>query len=145
MGDEDKDSGGHGVTKITEGYVAEFADKKLQNFINGLTSSANLRDIALYATDGGMVSANRPSHLLLGNSSATAPSIGALTTAFKGYFGSVNAGFNTINTQVKNMKQDLKDADLILQNGEEDAISVAELMYLLNNVVPGGGSGTGPR
>ncbi|MFF7588806.1 hypothetical protein ACFZCK_15095 [Kitasatospora purpeofusca] len=141
---ENENGGGHTVTKITEGYVAEFADKKLQELINAFLQNANVRDIGLYATDGGTLSGGAPSHLLAGNASATAPSIGILTTAFKGYFGSVNTGFGNINTQATNMKLDLKDADLILQNGEEDAISVAELMYLLNNVVPGG-SGTGGR
>ncbi len=142
----ENESGGGKVTKITEGYVAEFADKKLQELINAFAQNAYVRDVGLYATDGGSLSNGNVSHLLAGNASATAPSIGALATAFKSYFASVTTGFGNISTQANNMKLDLKDADLILQNGEEDAISVAELMYLLNNVVPGGsGAGTGGR
>ncbi|MFE6745474.1 hypothetical protein ACFVGM_06430 [Kitasatospora purpeofusca] len=139
----DNEPGGAKVTKITEGYVAEFADKKLQELINALVQNAHVRDVGLFANDGGTLSTGRVSHLLAGNASGTAPSIGVLATAFKSYFGSVNTGFGNINTQATNMKLDLKDADLILQNGEEDAISVAELMYLLNNVVPGG-AGSSP-
>ncbi|MET9402378.1 hypothetical protein [Kitasatospora sp. NPDC002965] len=136
---ENETGDGHGVTKITEGYVADFANQKLQALIDGFTQNSYVLDIGLYATDGGTTSTGRPSHLLAGNPSASAPSVGLLATAFKNYFGAVNAGFGTINKQATDMKLDLKDADLILQNGEEDAISVAELMYLLNNVVPGAG------
>ncbi|MFB7473492.1 hypothetical protein [Kitasatospora sp. NPDC056184] len=141
MGDKDNEPGG--VTKITEGYIAEFADKKLQLIIDAYVQNGNIRDVGLYATDGGLVSTGHPSHLLAGNPSGTAPSIGILATAFKNYFAAVNNGFGSVNTQAQKMKLDLKNADLILQNGSEDALTVAELMYILNDVVPGGGSGTG--
>ncbi|MER5352516.1 hypothetical protein ABT093_19565 [Kitasatospora sp. NPDC002551] len=145
-------SGGSPVTELTEGWLQQFTNEEIQAYIDGIATNPFVLNMGYYAngtgtltssvgTDGKPVTGNS-AELRIGTPGNAGKSITEVTASFKAYFGAVDGGFQKIGTQLKNMKGDLLDADLILQTGKEEALTVAQLMFLLGNVVPGGGSST---
>ncbi|MFJ5229307.1 hypothetical protein ACIQBJ_05335 [Kitasatospora sp. NPDC088391] len=135
---DEEDEHGGGKVKVTESYLKNFADTKLPELIAALDKSPERTKIKLFVGDKSTVS-----HLLAGSSvdGNTAPGdlVGALST----YAGQLDTYIGTLATQVLRLQGDLRHADWALSDGHDGALSAAQLMWLIDDVLKGGGTGGG--
>ncbi|MGV9263225.1 hypothetical protein ACWDRR_01015 [Kitasatospora sp. NPDC003701] len=133
MGTKPDGEGSGGTTEITDGYLATFAKEKLEALVTELNTNPTITKIRAYdhvpflaGTDGIVF---------------TAP--GAFKTSFTEYCKAVSLQFTTLTKQLTTLKGDLGMADLILSNAQDEALTEAQLMWLINPTLSGGGGGGG--
>ncbi|MFC9328459.1 hypothetical protein [Kitasatospora sp. NPDC057015] len=139
--DDPDDGGSGGGVKITENYLAEFADQKLKGLIDDLDTSEALARIMLYSAGGDGKSAK--SRLLAGTSVDGYPSPTSLVAGLGTYTGGLQTYIKGLSSQVSLMREDLKHADWVQTEGNDNALTAAQLMWLIDDVLKGGGSAPG--
>ncbi|GAA2096287.1 hypothetical protein GCM10009759_25340 [Kitasatospora saccharophila] len=142
VGSED-DPGGKGggdEVKITESYLGEFADQKLKWLIDDFDASEPRATVKLYAGGGGDGKSGT-NHLLAGTSVDGNPAPGSLVTALGTYAGALDTYFGALSLQAVRLREDLKHASWALNDGHEEALTAAQLMWLIDDVLKGGNPG----
>ncbi|BAJ32729.1 MULTISPECIES: hypothetical protein [Kitasatospora] len=135
------EGGGKGGVKITEGYLADFAEQKLAWLIHDFDFSEprlTVRNYTGTGKEGGGVN-----HLLAGTSVGNNTSPGSLITALGTYAGALDAYFKELSRQAIALREDLKHASRALGDGHDGALTAAQLMWLIDDVLKGGGTGGG--
>ncbi|MFJ1751858.1 hypothetical protein [Kitasatospora sp. NPDC088134] len=138
MAKKDEEDHHGGKVKVTESYLKNFADTKLPELIAALDKSPERAKVKLFVGDKTTVS-----HLLAGTSvdGNTAP--GELVTALSTYAGQIDAYIGELAKQVIKLQGDLRHADWALSDGHDEALSAAQFMWLIDDVLRGGGTGGG--
>ncbi|MBB4926035.1 hypothetical protein [Kitasatospora kifunensis] len=136
--------------KITDDSVKDFV-AKLQVFIDEPTNSAALKQLRAWVPagqTGPSTTEYNPgaayTSILPGNTSAF-PAANTVAGAFFTYLSQVKGAIDGLQTTVGNLQSDLQNASLALNNGNDDAITQAQMLQLLNDVLNGGGTTTPPK
>ncbi|MFG2848170.1 hypothetical protein ACGF12_34130 [Kitasatospora sp. NPDC048296] len=126
--------------KVTENFLLDFAHTKLSKMLEDLKTHPTrlaLKEFVL-GIGGGKFSGDY-AKLLPGGGPAVLPSTKALQDAFTAYCTALEAQFKTLEDQVQAMIDDLESAQTTLNHGGDDALAAAEMIYLVSDVLGGGG------
>jgi hypothetical protein len=141
---------GTGSLKITESYLAQFAQQKLAGFIQDMNSTP-IRNLANF-TAGSSGSSDAPAAAPDGRYSAVLPgnpvvlgSAAKVRTDFANLTAALNGHVQTLATAAQTMSQDLLLVNQVLDNSEDkNNVTAAEMAADLQNVdVSGSVSGSG--
>ncbi|GLY73790.1 hypothetical protein [Actinoallomurus iriomotensis] len=130
--------------KVTDEYLKGVALDKLNGFIRDLRANPAIAAVSGFANagDGSGLGA------VPGEYTKLLPGGGPLTWAkelqsrFQSLCVSLQTELNALDTTMTNISVDLQTAQLKLQNGEDEALSAAQMVQVLDNVF-GGGTGGG--
>lgn len=150
MGD---DTGGD-TLKVTDEYLKGVALDQINKFIRDLRANLAIAAVNGFADAGdkGGLGGMPGEYTKLLPGGGTLTSAAALQSRFKSLCVSLQTELKTLDTRMTNISVDLQTAQLKLQNGEDEALSAAQMMQVLDNVVGsgttggssrGGGSGSG--
>ncbi|MFJ9951209.1 hypothetical protein [Kitasatospora sp. NPDC091207] len=133
MADKPDGEGSGGTTEITDDYLARFAKEKLETLITEINGNPAVTKIRSY------------DHIpiLAGTDGIVFTSPGAFKTSYTEYCKAISLQFGKLTKQLTTLKGDLGMADLILSNAHEEALTEAQLMWLINPTLSGGGGGGG--
>ncbi|MGW3043771.1 hypothetical protein ACWC9T_27845 [Kitasatospora sp. NPDC001159] len=125
--------------KVTDSYLTDFATTKLTKMLEDLRTHPTR--VALQQFVLGIGGGNAPgdySHLYSGGG-AVLPSVKKIQDTFSKYCLSLENQFKTLEEQVQKMIDDLQNAQRTLNNGSDEALTAAQMMYLVTDVLGGGG------
>ncbi|MER8184884.1 hypothetical protein [Kitasatospora sp. NPDC094015] len=124
---------------MTDGYLRDFAHDKLRPFLESLRTDAGRKALQRFqkAAANTMPAPGEYSMLLTGSGTILS-SVADLQKAFTDYSGSIETQFLKIEDQINKLIIDLENAQILLQNGEEEALKASQLMWLINDVLGGG-------
>ncbi|MFE4973708.1 hypothetical protein ACFRAR_16555 [Kitasatospora sp. NPDC056651] len=126
--------------KVTEDYLLDFAHTKPARMLADLKTHPTrvaLQEFVLGI--GGGKSSGDYAKLLAGGGPAVLPSTKALQDAFTKYCAALEAQFKALEDQVQAMIDDLESAQGVLKHGGDEALAAAEMIYLVSDVLGGGG------
>ncbi|MFD7453376.1 hypothetical protein [Kitasatospora sp. NPDC059827] len=124
---------------VTDSYLLDFAQTKLVKMLQDLRTHPTrvaLQQFVL-GIGGGQFSGDYAT-LLAGGGTAL-PSVKQIESSFAKYCQSLENQFKSLEDQVQKMIDDLSRAERDLKNGADDALSAAQMMYLVQDVLGGGG------
>ncbi|MFD8081556.1 hypothetical protein ACFV4F_07645 [Kitasatospora sp. NPDC059722] len=125
--------------KVTDSYLLDFAQTKLTTMLQDLRTHPTrvaLQQFVL-GIGGGQFSGDYAS--LLAGGGTVLPSVKQIESSFTKYCQSLENQFKSLEDQVQKMIDDLSRAERDLKNGADDALSAAQMMYLVQDILGGGG------
>lgn len=138
-----KDSGG-GTLKIDDQYLEDFAGTQIKQFLASMDSDPSISAVEQFGNGSGSGTgavAGDYSKLLAGG--GTMNSATNLQANFKALCLSLSTMVKSLGSQLSKAQLELKTVQLTLQNAEDDALTAAQMMTVLNDVLSGlGGSST---
>ncbi|MEV4615647.1 hypothetical protein AB0K43_24100 [Kitasatospora sp. NPDC049258] len=130
---------GSDTLKVTDGYLRDFAHDKLRPFLDSLRTDAGRKALQRFqSAAANTMPAPGEYSLLLTGSGTLISSVAALQLAFTNYSKSIETQFVKIEDQINKLILDLENAQILLQNGEDEALKASQLMWLINDVLGGG-------
>ncbi|MFJ8475119.1 hypothetical protein [Kitasatospora sp. NPDC094011] len=141
-GDDPNKTGGEddgNTFKVTDSYLLDFAQTKLSKMLQDLKTHPTrvaLQQFVL-GIGGGQFPGDYAS--LLAGGGTVLPSVKQIESQFSKYCQSLENQFKSLEDQVQKMIDDLSRAERDLKNGADDALSAAQMMYLVQDVLGGGG------
>jgi hypothetical protein len=134
--------------KITDTSVKDFVTK-LQAFIDEPSNSAALKKLRAWVPSG-QTAASTTEYLVGSAYTRILPGVTADASAFPAavtvsntfftYLSQVQGAIDGLQKTVGDLQADLRNASLALNNGNDDAITQAQMLELLNDVLGGGGT-----
>jgi uncharacterized protein YqgV (UPF0045/DUF77 family) len=121
---------------VTEGTLRNFAAKELASFLNSATENGAIKELLAYVTGkpGVADSVDRYTDILAG-APGVLREVESLEKNFTSMSTSLQTNLKALFKLVKDMRNDLRDVDRLLDNGEADATLTAENMItVLGNV-----------
>ncbi|GJF33001.1 hypothetical protein KNE206_57010 [Kitasatospora sp. NE20-6] len=137
----DKDSSND--LKVTDEYLRGFAADRIKKFLDALKADPSITALTGFAHQvGGGVTPGSYSALLPGG--GPLGSAKGLQSAFKTFCLQLESQLKAFESQMSRMAIDLQMAQSKLQNGADEALTSAQMMWLLNDVMQtlGGGPTT---
>ncbi|MFJ2867737.1 hypothetical protein [Kitasatospora sp. NPDC087314] len=126
--------------KVTDSWLIDFAHTKLTTMLQDLQTHPTRVALQQFVLGiGGGTAPGDYSHLFPG-AGTVQPSVQKIKDTFTNYCKSLEQQFKTLEDQVKKMIDDLERAQRDLKNGADDALSAAQMMYLISDVLGTGGS-----
>ncbi|MFI7098959.1 hypothetical protein ACIBK8_06325 [Streptomyces sp. NPDC050161] len=140
MSDDDKNSGGTGKVKVTEGYLEDFAQHRINDFIQGLRDNDDYRNLDGFA--GGPAGPGGYAKLLAG--SKDFPAGQALQQRYAKFCQSLKHELDGFAQSMTDLSNDLMTVNQILDKGEQDTeLTASQMMQDLQDILNGFGGGGG--
>ena len=130
---------------VTDTFLKDFADQKVQSFINDLAQAKVVSELNLFTGTGspGPDATGTYNQLLTGNSKGNLGSATRLQSDFKTFATALNTSITELQTAARTLSVDLKMVDSVLKKGgDAAAITAAEMMADLQNITFGSTSST---
>lgn len=133
---------GTGTYKITDTYLKDFANQKIQAFLDEATKNPALLSLIEFGNgSGGNPSAGNYDKILDGNGNAL-PSGATLQNAFKAFAASLEKQIQGLTDTMGKTQRDLLLVDYVLGNGDHNAeLTAAQMGQTLKDIL---GSLNGP-
>jgi hypothetical protein len=139
---------GTGKLVISDTYLKDFAQQKIQAFTDALTTNPAIRKVANFATgvpsgaSGGVDPSGTYHTLLPGNSNSGMSSPSTMATNFKALTGVIQEQSHTVVASGHQMATDLINVDNVLTDAHDKAkITAPEMTADLQNLNFGGSNG----
>ncbi|MFD0278099.1 hypothetical protein ACFVHB_29910 [Kitasatospora sp. NPDC127111] len=128
--------------KATDAGFAEFA-KRFNAFIDAATENQDISHLGVMAKNGGKPKLGPPYNGILPGGGDSFEMGLLLQQDFTAFCTGVSTSITTMQTRVVTMRERLRAAHDILQNGEDEALTTAQFTTLLSTALGGGTGGTG--
>lgn len=132
-----------GKLVATDAGIATFA-KQMDAMVQDMLSNPDIVQLGVLAKGTTTAHVGAPYHaLLVGNGGTFAPAT-TLQTQFQNFCTAVSGTFTGMQTSLTTIRADLENAGTILHNADTDAITTAQMLSLLSNVLGGGNPPVAP-
>ena len=143
-----KSSGGGGTIKVTDDYLNDFVTKNIIPFQQAMLQDPPIVQLAVWANQGGETPGATNSNLAYhygkvmgGITNGTFTSGTTLATNFATLAKNIGTQITTMYGDMDKLRKSLINAHATLNNGDDDTLTTAQMMDLLN---PAFGSSTSP-
>ncbi|MGW3635123.1 hypothetical protein ACWD7F_34140 [Streptomyces sp. NPDC005122] len=133
-----------GELKVTDQYLRDFANVKIQAFLDSLRSENTpaINGISRFAAGtgtgvGGVTGVHGDYTKLLGGNGKVLPTAQDLQDQFKAFCVSLDKLMSSLGGQMSKAQLDLQGVQSTLHNAEDEALTAAQMMQILNDVVGG--------
>ncbi|MGF1429408.1 hypothetical protein [Kitasatospora sp. LaBMicrA B282] len=136
--DDTTDGGGGDTLKITETYLKDFANNQIKQLLDALRNDASLKAVQGFSQGNGSGTGPGPgqySKLLGGGKTLDAAQ--QLQADFKSLCTQLDGMVQSLITEAGMFQLDLKTVDSTLTNGADEALSAADMMKVLTDVLNG--------
>jgi hypothetical protein len=134
----DDGSGGGGDTlKITDQYLKDFANTQIKSFLDSARSDPSLKAVENFGgplSDGSGEGGQGVYSKLLGGSLDSAKTLQA---QFQSLCSTLDGMVKQLESQMGQAQLDLQVVDSTLNNAEDEALTTAQMMQVLNDVLNG--------
>jgi hypothetical protein len=126
--------------KVTDQSLNQLADQELTSFITDAGTGPITKRLAEFVTAAGSGKGVSGDYTkLMTGVPASFPNAGTLTGDFTKFCTDLQAQIKALETSMRGIRKDLKRAQSVLQNGEDEALSEAQLMSLVSDLFGTGG------
>jgi hypothetical protein len=139
---------GTGNLKITDGYLTDFAQKKLNGLVTDMTTNTYVTQLAEFAsglpsgaTPGGDMTVGY-NQVLPGSADSTVGNAATLQANFTKYASALAGQIQSLATNARTMSYDLLQVDSVLADSDDHANITADEMNADLQNLNFGGSGT---
>jgi hypothetical protein len=137
------DNGSGNVVKVDDEYLQGVILTQINSFltdIQGNSAVTAIQDFANFTTGGSPQDGVSGQYYALMPGSPPLTEAATLQAKFQSLCSQLQTELNTLSTQMTNMSVDLQTAQTILQNANDETLTAAQMMQVLNNVYQDTGS-----
>ena len=135
--------GGGGSITVDDDYLNDFATKKIGSFTTAVENSASVTTVYDWANPNPLPNLTPGTYdQVMGGTGTT---FTGLSTSFKTVFTTLYSQVTAMDTEMQKLSTSLLAAHTTLNNGEDDSLTTAQMLELLNPALSSPSSSTTPN